>query len=317
MAPEQASSSSTDQRSDLFSVGIILWESLTGRRLFKGESNGATLNKLLNDSVVKPSELWLELERFDAVVMKALSRDADERFQSADDFTEALEGAVGSGCVAKTREVADVVRDLDAEKLQDERERIRDAIKMLGSTDIGASIVPMPREGTPIETQAFTAHGSTGSHVQATMSGVHDDGTPVVIRRASESDALKWFVMALAIIVVMYAGFLVFQLLRPSAAPGPAVDRARPAAVEPETRAEPDSKPADASQADEARPAPERASSTAPPRPRTRGPSTTRQPPPSRAPMREKPAKLKAPETPVPANKAEPVDIDIQNPYRN
>jgi serine/threonine-protein kinase len=317
MAPEQAASSSTDQRSDLFSVGIILWESLTGRRLFKGESNGATLNKLLNDSVVKPSELWPELERFDAVAMKALSRDADERFQSADDFAEALEGAVGSGCVAKTREVADVVRDLDAEKLQDERERIRDAIKMLGSTDIGNSIVPMPREGSPVETQTITAHGSTGSHVHASISGVLNDGTPVVIRRASESDALKWLVMALAIMVFIYAGFLVFQLLRPPAAPGPAVDRARPAAVEPETPAEPDTKPAEASQPDAARPAPERASSTAPPRPRTRGPSTTRQPPPSRAPKREKPTKLKDPEASVPANEAEPVDIDIQNPYRN
>ncbi|MDH3728576.1 MAG: serine/threonine protein kinase, partial [Myxococcales bacterium] len=42
MAPEQAASNETDQRSDLFSVGVILWESLTGRRLFKGDSNAAT-----------------------------------------------------------------------------------------------------------------------------------------------------------------------------------------------------------------------------------------------------------------------------------
>ena len=200
----------------------------------------------------KPSELWPELERFDAVVMKALSRDADQRFQSADEFAEALEGAVGSGRVAKTREVAEVVRDLDAEKLQDERERVRDAIKMLGSTDIGNSIVPMPREGNSIETQTFVAHGGTGSHVHGTVSGVLNDGTPVVIRRASESDALKWFVMALAIIVFMYAGFLVFQLLRPPAAPGPALDQAKPAAVEPAGPSETDSAPAEASKADEA-----------------------------------------------------------------
>ena len=73
MAPEQASSSETDQRSDLFSVGIILWESLTGRRLFKGDTNAATLNKLLNDTIAKPSELWPDLEPYDEVVMKALS----------------------------------------------------------------------------------------------------------------------------------------------------------------------------------------------------------------------------------------------------
>jgi serine/threonine-protein kinase len=79
MAPEQASSNETDQRSDLFSVGIILWESLTGRRLFKGESNAATLNKLLNDTIARPSELWPDLEPFDDVVMKALSRNPEGR----------------------------------------------------------------------------------------------------------------------------------------------------------------------------------------------------------------------------------------------
>lgn len=337
MAPEQASSSSTDQRSDLFSVGIILWESLTGRRLFKGESNGATLNKLLNDPVPKPSELWPELERFDAVLVKALSRDADQRFQSADEFAEALEDAVGSGRLAKTREVAGLVRDLDADKLQDERERVRDAIKMLGSTDIGTSIVPMPREGNAIATQTLGANGGTGSHVHGTVSGVLNDGTPVVLRRASESDALKWFVMALALIVFLYAGFLVFQLLRSPVAPGPTLDQAKPAALEPPGPSETDSAPAEASKADEAtktepkpqpsaaskspsaeaKPTPERASSTAPARPSGRGPSATRQPRPSRAPKREKPAKLEVAEPPTPPDKAEPVDIDIQNPYRN
>ena len=42
MAPEQASTGFADQRSDLFSMGIILWESLTGRRLFRGENNAST-----------------------------------------------------------------------------------------------------------------------------------------------------------------------------------------------------------------------------------------------------------------------------------
>ncbi len=321
MAPEQAASSSTDQRSDLFSVGIILWESLTGRRLFKGESNGATLNKLLNDPVPRPSELWPELERFDDVVVTALSRAADERFQSADDFAEALEGAVGSGRLAKTREVADVVRDLDAEKLQDERERIRDAIKMLGSTDIGTSIVPMPREGAPMDTQGFATQGNTASHVHGTVSGVLDDGTPVVLRRASESDALKWFVMALAIMVFMYAVVLVFQLIRPPAAPASVPDPAPAEAHRPDESSTPEPRiqPSTATKipSGEASPAPERANSTAPARPGRPGRSEARQSRPSPPPKREKPAKLEPSEPPAQANEAEPVDIDIQNPSGN
>lgn len=334
MAPEQASSSSTDQRSDLFSVGIILWESLTGRRLFKGESNGATLNKLLNDAVVKPSELWPDLESFDDVVMKALSRDPDDRFQSADEFADALEAAAGAGRVAKTREVADVVRDLDAEKLQDERERVRDAIKMLGSTDVGTSIIPMPREGTPVDTQTYTTHGSTGSHVHGSVSGVLSDGTPVVVQRSTESDALKWFVMALAIVVFMYAGFLVFQLLRPPPAPVPSLDSSPAAAIGPRGPANPAEIEAASPKAEtakaqselpvpsekastESKPGPDRKSSTASERPSRQRPRRARRAEPAAPPKAEKPAKLAAPEPPARAPKADSIDIDIHNPYRN
>jgi len=158
MAPEQASSNETDQRSDLFSVGIILWESLTGRRLFKGESNAATLNKLLNDTIVKPSDLWPDLEPFDDVVMKALSRNPAGRFQTADEFGEALDDAAGRTGVAKTRDVAEVVQALDAEKLQDERQRVRDSIEMLGRAEIAAS----PARTCTVASREFsaTAHRS-------------------------------------------------------------------------------------------------------------------------------------------------------------
>lgn len=57
MAPEQASTGNADQRSDLFSMGIVLWESLTGRRLFRGETNAATLSKILVDPIPLPSEV--------------------------------------------------------------------------------------------------------------------------------------------------------------------------------------------------------------------------------------------------------------------
>jgi serine/threonine-protein kinase len=330
MAPEQASSNSTDQRSDLFSVGIILWESLTGRRLFKGESNGATLNKLLNDKVLKPSELWPDLEPFDDVVMKAVSREPDDRFQSAEEFADAIEEVAGRAGVAKTREVADIVRELDADKLQDERQRVRDAIKMLGSTDVGRSIIPMPREGTPAESQTYTARMGTGSHVHGSVSGILPDGTPVVVRTSAESDALKWFVMALALIVFMYAGFLVYQLLRSPAAPGPRLGTSLEAQVDgvappptpvgrtaeaPEEPAEPE--PA---RATEAKPTPEQKSSASASRSARKKARRRRDPAPAKLKEREnaaKPAQPSGRNSPSAGSKADPIDIDIQNPYRN
>ncbi len=319
MAPEQASSSETDQRSDLFSVGIILWESLTGRRLFKGESNAATLNKLLNDTITKPSDLWPDLEQFDDVAMKALSRNPGHRFQSADEFGEALDNVAGRAGVAKTRDVAEVVRSLDAEKLQDERQRVRDAIETLGRAEIAASKVPMPREGIPSASQTYNRETGTGSYVHGSVSGVLKDGTPVLVHRASDSNALKWFVMVLAVVVFFYAGFLVWQLLRAPGAresaerspsvevkPAPTVAPAEPVAAE---RAE--------TEPETAKPAPERKSRTTAQRPRRRRPRPKSQSGAARTQEPQKPAKKETSPRPTPRPKADPVDIDIRNPYRN
>lgn len=323
MAPEQASTSETDQRSDLFSVGIILWESLTGRRLFKGDSNAATLNKLLNDTVEKPSSLWPELEPYDEVVMKALSRIPEQRFQSADEFGEALELAAGRGGVAKTRDVAEVVRALDAEKLRDERHRVRDSIELLGRAEFAESKVPMPREGATPASQTYSRSDGSASYVHGSVSGVVSDGAPVVVRPSAGSDALRWLVMVLAIVVFLYAGFLVWQLLvtpvqsspggPPVLAPSP-VPTATPAPPRP-AAAEPEASPTEiAVDPPEANTTPERKSSTGATRSRRRRPRLKRLAPANPASEAQKPAK-KAPAPPEP--QPDPVDIDIQNPYRN
>ena len=328
MAPEQASSNETDQRSDLFSVGIILWESLTGRRLFKGESNAATLNKLLNDTIVKPSDLWPDVEPFDDVVMKALSRNPDRRFQSADEFGEALDDAAGRTGIAKTRDVAEVVRALDADKLQEERQRVRDSIETLGRAEIAASKVPMPREGVPSGSRTYHRNAGTGSYVHGSVSGVLSDGTPVVVRTAApESSALQWFVMVLAILVFLYAGFLVWQLLMP-AAPQQPVERSPAAEIEQPPTLDPNqaltvepavtgSKAVDDGKTDPppdtATQSPERKNSTVSPRPRRRRARPKSQRGARPKPEPAKPAKQASPPSPEP----DPIDIDIQNPYRN
>jgi hypothetical protein len=323
MAPEQASSNETDQRSDLFSVGIILWESLTGRRLFKGDSNAATLNKLLNGTVMKPSAVWPELEPYDGVVMKALSRNPAQRFQSADEFGEALDIAAGRSGVAKTRDVAEVVRVLDAEKLQAERHRVRDAIELLGRAEFAESKVPMPREGGLPASRTY-GRDKSASYVHGSVSGVLSGGMPVVVHKSSDSNVLKWLVMVLAVLVFLYAGFLVWQLLqaptRPEPAPPPpvAMEPAPPSVpAEPEATASapaPPELPAPERKPPEARKPPERKSSSSAARAKRRRARFKSQPAAKRASEPQNPVK-KAP--PAPEPEPDPVDIDIQNPYRN
>jgi serine/threonine-protein kinase len=92
MSPEQACSRELDARSDLFSIGVVLWELLTGTRLFGRDDEVATLQAVLHDEVIPPSEIEPEVpSELDEVVLACLERDRDARIASADDLRARLE----------------------------------------------------------------------------------------------------------------------------------------------------------------------------------------------------------------------------------
>ena len=91
-APEQLEGDSIDRRTDVFCVGIVLWESLTGQRLFKGASDAAVIDAVRGQPIARPSSLRPDLpEELDHITMKALTRNRDARFQSAHEMAEALD----------------------------------------------------------------------------------------------------------------------------------------------------------------------------------------------------------------------------------
>lgn len=179
MAPEQASTGHADQRSDLFSMGIILWESLTGRRLFRGETNAATLSKILQEPIPLPSELWPELEPFDAVLARALDRDPDTRFQTADDMIEAIEEAARTvEGVSSTRNVGTLVKELVGEKVEQEAQRVKASIAMLGRAEIGEAQHPIPRDGSSASVSLTDSRVVARAANRNTDSSRSGDGTP-------------------------------------------------------------------------------------------------------------------------------------------
>ncbi|HVZ73111.1 MAG TPA: serine/threonine-protein kinase [Polyangia bacterium] len=94
LSPEQVRNAELDGRSDVFSLGVVLWEMLVGQRLFAGESEFQTLRNVLTMPVPPPSERREGVPRvLDAVVARALARERDERFPSARAFVDALERA--------------------------------------------------------------------------------------------------------------------------------------------------------------------------------------------------------------------------------
>ncbi len=91
MSPEQAEARAIDTRSDLFSLGVLLWELAAGRRLFTGRNVLEILHAVANAPVPAPSSIAAGVPgAFDALVLRALQRDVERRFQSAPEMARAL-----------------------------------------------------------------------------------------------------------------------------------------------------------------------------------------------------------------------------------
>ncbi|MFW6052073.1 MAG: serine/threonine protein kinase, partial [Myxococcota bacterium] len=160
MSPEQVRGLPLDRRSDVFSAGIVLYELLTGERLFVGASDFSILEKVRNAEIEPPSRVTSsvppELER---IVLRALARDPDERFQTAADLQEALESFLySSGTFFGARDLSAWVgevfsRDIEAERIREEQyrlleEEMADDSDKLGGPDTERHPV-VPEQGAP------------------------------------------------------------------------------------------------------------------------------------------------------------------------
>lgn len=126
MAPEQTSGVPVDRRADLWSLGVVLWECLAGRRLFFGQNDGEVLRNLLVHPIPKLKELVPDVPaEIDAVLNRALSRDPDDRYATAAHFSDALEEAGGSVGIASARAVGTFVRDLAGARITSLQEAAR------------------------------------------------------------------------------------------------------------------------------------------------------------------------------------------------
>ncbi len=126
MAPEQPNDAPIDRRADLFALATVLWECLTGRRLFPGRTDAEVLQALLNRPIPRLRAVDPELpEALDVVLARALDRDPARRWQSARSFADALEAAVGPSDIASYRAVAAHVRQVAAPKIHAEQQRRR------------------------------------------------------------------------------------------------------------------------------------------------------------------------------------------------
>ena len=92
MPPEQILGRSVDQRADIFSAGVVLWEMLTGRPLFLRDNEAATLYAIMNGPIPAPSKYRPDVPpQLDKIVARALARSPADRYATAEDMAAALD----------------------------------------------------------------------------------------------------------------------------------------------------------------------------------------------------------------------------------
>lgn len=205
MAPEQARGESVDRRADIYALGIVMWEALTGRRLFAGDSEAVILGKVLEPKVEAPSSVNSQVPReLDAICLKALAPAREDRYQTAQEMNDALEAWLHSlPTYPSSYSLRNYMLELfgpeveeEAHQVQEEQEAVRAALAQQGGEGAGPTAEAEPTTQAAEATQVFTP--------------------PPAEAETKGGKGKLWAVVGLVVVLAAGAGWF---LLRPGTSP--------------------------------------------------------------------------------------------------
>jgi serine/threonine-protein kinase len=184
MAPEQVLGTVIDRRTDLFAIGIMLYTLTVGRHPFKHHNDAGVLNAITNDTPApRPSTFVPDYPpALEAVVMKALEKDVERRFATAEEMRLALELAVPAAAASGDAAVGKFIGELLADSATARREAVRRTL-LRADTQAVAGGTPFPNGSQSVGSLGAVAvdRRGTGSGVSLAGSGVVS--TPVATGR--------------------------------------------------------------------------------------------------------------------------------------
>jgi serine/threonine protein kinase len=240
MSPEQMRSGPVDRRVDVLSAGIVLWEALTHKRLFKPDDAAAACSMILSAPILRPSVVNSEVSpALDHVVMKALERNPDKRFQTALEFADAIEEAIP---LASHRKVGKWVERLCGKRLSQLAERVSDIERAGLSADPTKDVseVLRSRRGLVPKSAEDSTGGSSVSQSDATRGRTHlsfvgSSGPGLLARHAARLREAWPYVVVVSVVLLLLGTLAVWRLLRTDsiAKAGAVPERNPPAATRP------------------------------------------------------------------------------------
>ncbi len=230
MSPEQAKGQKLDNRSDIFSVGILLFEMLTNHRLFKAASQLDTLKKLVYEEIPSPKEFNEDItDELEVIVMKALSKDVDKRYSSAREFQHDIEDYLANNrIVSSTTRVAEFMQETFKEEIvnlqaleqkidEEQKELSIDDIddissnNGLGQLDTGFSSFNM-NNGSNTSLSSWSKIGTSATSASYhSQSGVFSAQTPIT--NIGNSNSTKYLIFLTIIAILGIGGFLGYKYL--------------------------------------------------------------------------------------------------------
>ncbi|MBN2724932.1 MAG: serine/threonine protein kinase [Deltaproteobacteria bacterium] len=252
LSPEAAMGLTVDHRTDIFAAGIILWELISGKRLFHGETDYDTVSLVrdakvpeLNDSDV-PEELW-------KIILKSLARDPELRYQKAGDMSEDLTSFLFNyGKAVQKRDISKLVAEAQKSRKRKEPSAlisrdslltnlIQDELNKLislgtdlehGEDDIGAAPIsleslevshsmeattpPVFENQQPEKTSSETEHESYEDQFPPVDLKNHHTTTsrPISFMRKHQDTSSKNWIVPVIILILALAAAVYFLILR-------------------------------------------------------------------------------------------------------
>src|SRR3954454_11623872 len=151
MSPEQCMGRPLDQRSDLFSLGVVLYEWLTGFKLFTGESEVAILKSITEGKIYRPSYFKADIpEAIELILMRALEKEPEKRYQSAWEMQYDLDKFLANNeFTPSNQHLATFMKQLFADEMEAEKARLSGSPEVQRLASLGVDTLTEENDSGP------------------------------------------------------------------------------------------------------------------------------------------------------------------------